>query len=70
MKLAKSDITSVISHTSSTLDGADIRAMKTILLGYYTPRDANWSYELHSASIDNEPILLVSRFGQVIAEGK
>ena len=70
MKIAKKDIVDVIARTPSSLKDANIRAMKSVFLGFYTPRDANWSYELHAISVDNNPMVVVSRFGYIMAEGK
>lgn len=70
MKLTKKDITTTIARTPASLDDTCIRSMKSVLLGYYTPRDANWSYELHAISVDNVPMIVVARFGYIIADGK
>lgn len=70
MKLTKKDITTAIANTPASLDKTDIRAMRSVLLGFYTPKDANWSYELHAISVDNTPMVVASRFGQIMAEGK
>ena len=69
MKITKADISNAIANTPSSLDKSDIRAMRSILLGFYTPKDANWSYELHVISYENQPILVASRFGHILAEG-
>lgn len=70
MKLTKKDITTAIANTPSSLDKTDIRAMRSVLLGFYTPKDANWSWELHAISVDNKPMVVATRFGQIMAEGK
>ena len=70
MRLTKADISDAIARTPSSLDKANIRAMKTVFLGFYTPRDANWSWELHAISVDSEPMVVASRFGYIVAEGK
>lgn len=70
MKITKTDITDAIANTPISLDKANIRAMRSVFLGFYTPRDANWSYELHAISVDNEPMIVASRFGHIMAEGK
>jgi hypothetical protein len=70
MKITKKDITAAINNTPASLDQADIRAMNSVLLGFYTPSDANWSWELHAISIDNQPMVVASRFGSIAAEGK
>jgi len=70
MKLAKKDITNAIARTPASLDNVNIRAMQSVFLGFYTPKDANWSYELHAISVNNEPMVVVSRFGYIMAEGK
>ena len=70
MKITRADVTNAIACTPSSMDKANIRAMKTILLGVYTPKDANWSWELHAISVDGEPMIVASRFGYIIAEGK
>ncbi len=70
MKIAKKDITEAIARTPSSLDGANIRAVNSVFLGFYTPKDANWSYELHAISVDSQPMVVASRFGHIMAEGK
>jgi hypothetical protein len=70
MKITKKDITAAINNTPASLDQANIRAMNSVLLGFYTPSDANWSWELHAISIDNQPMVVASRFGSIVAEGK
>lgn len=70
MKIRKKDITEAIARTPAVLDDANIRSMKSVLLGFYTPADANWSYELHAISVDNQPMVVASRFGYIIARGK
>lgn len=70
MKIAKKDITAAINNTPASLDQANIRAMNSVFLGFYTPKDANWSWELHAISIDNQPMVVASRFGYIMAEGK
>lgn len=69
MKIMKKDITGVIANTPASLDKANIRAMDSVLLGYYTPTDANWAWELHAISVDNKPMVVVARFGFIVAEG-
>lgn len=70
MKITKADITTAIANTPEALDKANIRAMKTVFLGFYTPRDANWSWELHVVSYKDAPMIVASRFGLIVAEGK
>ena len=69
MKITKADIEQAIANTPAKLDNEDIRIMPSVFLGFYTPRDANWSYELHVISFENRPILVASRFGHILAEG-
>jgi len=69
MKIAKKDITYTIEHTPTSLDEANIRAMHSVLLGFYTPKDANWSWELHAISINDCPMVVAARFGYIIARG-
>lgn len=69
MKINKKDITEAIARTPSSLDDANIRAMNSVLLGYYTPRDANWSYELHAISVEGKPMVVAARFGYILADG-
>ena len=69
MKITKADIKQAIANTPASLDKANIRAMKTAFLGFYTPKDANWSWELHAISIDGVPMIVTSRFGYIVAEG-
>lgn len=69
MKITKKDISSVIANTPVSMDNKNIREMRTALLGFYTPRDANWSWELHAISVDNMPMIVAARFGHIVAEG-
>jgi hypothetical protein len=70
MKITKKDINAAIARTPASLDKANIRAMNSVFLGYYTPREANWSYELHAISVDNAPMVVAARFGYIMAEGE
>jgi hypothetical protein len=70
MKIAKKDITAAIARTPASLDKVNIRAMNSVLLGFYTPKDANWSWELHAISVNNNPMVVASRFGFIVAEGE
>lgn len=69
MKITKKDITEAIARTPVSLDDANIRAMNSVLLGFYTPTDANWSYELHAISVNNIPMVVAARFGYILADG-
>lgn len=69
MRIIKSDITNAIANTPKQLDHTNIRAMPTVFLGFYTPREANWSWELHAISIDGTPMVVAARFGYIVAEG-
>lgn len=70
MKIAKKDITNAIATTPASLDKANIRAIQSVFLGFYTPKDANWSWELHAISVNGNPMVVASRFGYIMAEGK
>ena len=70
MKITKSDIKAAIANTPSSLDLANIRGMNSVCLGFFTPKDANWSWELHAISVNDTPMIVATRFGQIIAEGK
>lgn len=69
MKITKADISNAIANTPTSLDKTNIRAMRTAFLGFYTPKDANWSWELHAISVDGIPMVVASRFGFIVAEG-
>jgi hypothetical protein len=69
MKITKKDILDAIATTPSSMDKTNIRSMRTVFLGFYTPKDANWSWELHVISVDNIPMMVASRFGYIVAEG-
>ena len=70
MKITKTDITNAIAIAPASLDKANIRAMRSAFLGFYTPKDANWSWELHAISVEGQPIVVATRFGYIVAEGK
>lgn len=69
MRITKKAIKAAIANAPSSLDNANIRAMDSLLLGFYTPKDANWSWELHAISVNNKPMLVAARFGSIVAEG-
>ena len=69
MRITKADIKQAIGLTPIRLDHTDIRTMKSILLGFYTPKDANWSWELHVIAENNIPMIVAVRFGFIAAEG-
>lgn len=69
MRITKKAIKAAIANAPSSLDKANIRAMDSLFLGFYTPKDANWSWELHVISVDNKPMLVAARFGFIVAEG-
>ena len=69
MKITKKDINEAIARTPASLDDVNIRSMQSVLLGFYTPADANWSWELHAISVDGQPMVVASRFGAIIANG-
>jgi hypothetical protein len=69
MKIAKKDITEAIARTPSSLDNTNIRVMNSVLLGFFTPKDANWSWELHAISVEGNPMVVAARFGYIVAEG-
>jgi hypothetical protein len=70
MKITKADIKQAIANAPANLNNEDIRLMQSVFLGFYPPRDANWSYELHVISVENRPVMVASRFGHILAEGK
>lgn len=70
MKITKKDITDAIARTPTSMDKANIRAMQSVFLGFYSPKNANWSYELHAISVDGQPMVVAARFGYILAEGK
>jgi hypothetical protein len=69
MKIAKKDITEAIARTPHSLDEVNIRAMHSVFLGFYTPKDANWSWELHAISVEGNPMVVAARFGYIVAKG-
>ena len=70
MKLTKKDINNAIACTPASLNKTNIRSMKSAFIGFYTPKDANWSWELHAISVEDTPMIVASRFGFIVAEGK
>ena len=70
MKITKTDITNAIAIAPASLDKANIRSMRSAFLGFYTPKDANWSWELHAIAVEGQPMVVATRFGFIVAEGK
>ena len=66
MKITKKDITAVMANTPDSLADKNIRAMNSVLLGYFTPKDANWSWELHAISVEDKPMIVAARFGYIV----
>lgn len=69
MKLTKADISNAIANTPSDLDHTNIRVMRSAFLGFWTPMDANWSWELHAICYEGNPLVVAARFGYIVAEG-
>ena len=70
MRITKADISKAIATTPISLDNRDLRTLPTVRIGFYTPKDANWSWELHAICYEGNPLLVASRFGFIVAEGK
>lgn len=66
MKITKKDITTAMANTPDSLADKNIRAMNSVLLGYFTPKDANWSWELHAISVEDKPMIVAARFGYIV----
>ena len=66
MKITKKDITAAMAGTPDSLADKNIRAMNSVLLGYFTPKDANWSWELHAISVEDKPMIVAARFGYIV----
>ena len=69
MKIMMKDISAAIANAPSSLNKANIRAMQSQFLGFYSPKDANWSWELRAISVNNQPMVVAARFGFIVAEG-
>jgi hypothetical protein len=65
MKLTRKQIDIIREHTPQELKGKQGYSFVTDF-GYYTPSQANWSYLAGYINYNNNYILVVKRFGEIM----
>lgn len=65
MKLTRKQIDLIRLHTPGELKGKQINSSGDTL-GLYTPSGANWSYIAKYIDHNGAPVLVVTRFGEIM----
>lgn len=71
MKLKKKQIEIIRRNTPAEIVGKQrqhINAQYIEKLGYYQPTNTNWSYVAEYISYKGQPLLIVTRFGEIMGE--
>ena len=69
MKLTKKQIEIIRRNTPAEIVGKErqhIDAQYIEKLGYFQPESANWSYIAEYISYKGQPLLIVTRFGEIM----
>jgi hypothetical protein len=66
MKLTKKQIDVIRLYTPVDLKGTQAGSLYGYTLGSYTPRGANWSYIAKYIEYNGAPVLVVTRFGEIM----
>lgn len=71
MKLTKKQIEIIRRNTPAEIVGMQrqhINAKYIEKLGYYQPANTNWSYIAEYISYKGQPLLIVTRFGEIMGQ--
>ena len=66
MKLTKNQIDLIRLYTPEKLKGKRISGWSGYTLGSFTPAGANWSYVAKYIDYNGAPVLVVTRFGEIM----
>lgn len=66
MKLTRKQIDMIRLYTPKELKGTQIKSWSGYTLGTFTPNGANWSYIARYIDYNGAPILVVTRFGEIM----
>ena len=66
MKLTKSQIEIIRMNTPSELKGRQVSAWHGNTLGSFRPAGANWHYKAIYIDHNGAPVLVVTRFGEIL----
>ena len=66
MKLTRKQIDIIIQHTPHELKGKQISSFSGDRLGSYAPSAANWAYIAQYITHNGAPVLVVTRFGEIM----
>lgn len=69
-KFTKTELKKIVEFTPTELVGKQISKLKGVYVGYWTPKDTNWSYQVyavpHPSKTDYIPDLVVVQFGGIV----
>jgi hypothetical protein len=66
MKLTRKQIDVIRLYTPEELKGKQASGWSGYTLGLYTPSGANWSYIAKYIDYNGTPVLVVTRFGEIM----
>lgn len=66
MKLTKTQIEIIRMNTPNGLKGVQVRTWSGNTLGVFRPAGANWSYIATYIDYNGAPVLVVTRFGEIM----
>ena len=66
MKLTRKQIDIIRLYTPEELKGTQLKGWAGYTLGLYTPSGANWSYIAKYIDYNGAPVLVVTRFGEIM----
>lgn len=66
MKLTKTQIEIIRMNTPKGLKGLQVNVWSGNKLGTFTPAGANWSYIAAYIDYNGAPVLVVTRFGEIM----
>ena len=66
MKLTRKQIDTIRVYTPAELKGKQISGWSGMTLGIFTPAGANWSYIAKYIDYNGAPVLVVTRFGEIM----
>ena len=66
MKLTRKQIDIIRLYTPEELKGTQLKGWAGYTLGSYTPSGANWSYIAKYIDYNGAPVLVVTRFGEIM----
>ena len=66
MKLTRKQLDTIILYTPAELKGKQISGWQGESLGSFMPSGANWAYRALYVDYNGAPVLVVTRFGEIM----